>query len=331
MAAVRKIKCKICKKKKGGSSFSKSQLKKPKAQRKCIQCVKRMQPKVTKPPTIQPKEEQAFNHSAFDNANNGIQIIQNDTFEKKISDTKVDLSDAMFTNPQKIENLIVENQKYQLVATNKDFILCEIAKDCIMISGNVEKITVDNAWNMKKRNDYSSNLMCAADTILESLVKVCKSNKIRLNIKIMTVQEFTMSISGHQKKQHVQETKESGQNMKKELLKLNGMFTNKKQIEALIDENNKYQALATKTNGGTVVCDIGNDCIKISGDVGCFTNIREYLIDPELNLKQRVTNYPNCYWINNMCGPQLVLKELVKGCKFLKQKLDIRVVDAENF
>ena len=188
-------------------------------------------------------------------------------------------------------------------------------------------------------NNQSKLLLCGACKQVRYCSKNCQVSHWKSNHKHQCKQMRNKQNKASETKneQNVDKNKNVQSSAKKnsrkiDLSKLNGAcFTDKTEIEKLIIENQKYQSLATQKHGGTVICEIGKDCIKISGDCGSFKPIREYLIDDELNLKQIITNYPDCIWINNMCGPQIILKEVVKGCKFLKVRLDIKIFSIDKF
>lgn len=130
------------------------------------------------------------------------------------------------------------------------------------------------------------------------------------------------------------EQKNDGDNLdivQEDWSKLKGcMFTQKDEIGKLMMANAKYQKLANKKNGGTVICEIGSDCIKISGDCGASSKIKQCLMNRELNLKKFV-DYPENVWVNNFCAIQIVLKEIVEGCKVLNVRLEIKIVSGDRF
>eukprot|EP00487_Bulimina_marginata_P004440 TRINITY_DN20778_c0_g1_i1.p1 TRINITY_DN20778_c0_g1~~TRINITY_DN20778_c0_g1_i1.p1 ORF type:complete len:119 (-),score=12.57 TRINITY_DN20778_c0_g1_i1:99-455(-) len=77
------------------------------------------------------------------------------------------LNGAMFTNKQEIEKFIIENQKYQALAAKDKNVICSIGKDCLKISGDIESITIDQEWNMKRRANYLVNNMCGPQIVLK--------------------------------------------------------------------------------------------------------------------------------------------------------------------
>ena len=101
------------------------------------------------------------------------------------------------------------------------------------------------------------------------------------------------------------------------------MFTCYKKIQELIEEN---QENAENQTGNVMTIEIGQDCVRIQDDGADIRDVFGNTVWRDLNMKRK-----GSFWINNFCGPQLVLEPLVSACNKKGIKLSIKIVDQKNF
>ena len=325
---AKKIQCKQCKSRKNPNAFSSTQMKKNKNDRKCTKCCQKNQ---------RANEQKETKHNAKSN-DAKTRLIASDAQGSSWSRTQVPLASEFnnkalnswnpshLTDRGEVDRLLTENAHDQASASGDKTVVgvvADISMDCIKISGDVGSIQVEQAWKLERQNKCLVNTYCAVHVILRGLMGRCQAHEVRLAGNVLTLEGFLSAVS--QADAVVDDQKSN--NPLEDLNKLNGaMFTDKKEIEALLTEFQRLPPLASQRNGGTVLVEIGRDCMRVSGAIGIGNNVRDYLTDDELNMKW-AGGLNEGYCVNNMCGPQIILRELVKGCRLLR----IKIVQTTSF